>query len=149
VSLQIFSTGPCLGRSICATVTQKPNLGRALDACLRLVAVVAVPGNDHASCCRNAYAERNPSGLPSPVNRSPRPPTNVRYKMVFSADGKMTRETVGAGGSKSEGTWKLTKDGFCHHLERLPSPTAIASSPPGDNKWSVMKGTTAVATWTK
>ena len=38
---------------------------------------------------------------------------NIKYKMVFTADGKMTREPVGEAGSKSDGTWKLTKDGFC------------------------------------
>ena len=38
---------------------------------------------------------------------------NIKYKMVFTADGKMTREPAGGAGSKSEGTWKLTKDGFC------------------------------------
>src|SRR5262249_35569133 len=31
--------------------------------------------------------------------------TNIKYKMVFTADGKMTREPAGGGGSKSEGTW--------------------------------------------
>ena len=39
--------------------------------------------------------------------------TNIKFKMVFTADGKMTREPVGKSGAKSEGTWKLTKDGFC------------------------------------
>ena len=39
--------------------------------------------------------------------------SNVKFKMVFTADGKMTREPVGKTGAKDEGTWKLTKDGFC------------------------------------
>src|SRR5262249_51805115 len=38
---------------------------------------------------------------------------NKKYKMIFSPEGKRTREPIGAGGSKAEGTWKLTKDGFC------------------------------------
>jgi hypothetical protein len=74
--------------------------------------------------------------------------TNVKYKMVFSADGKMTRETVGAGGSKSEGAWKLSKDGFCTTWKGS-KPNCYRLFTAGDNKWSVMKGTTAVATWTK
>jgi len=38
-------------------------------------------------------------------------PQGIRYKMVFTPDGKMTREPVGKSGAKSEGTWKLSKDG--------------------------------------
>src|SRR5262244_4112642 len=64
--------------------------------------------------------------------------TNVKYKMVFSADGKMTRETVGAGGSKSEGTWKLSKDGFCTTWKGS-KPNCYRLFTAGDNKWSVMK----------
>ena len=74
--------------------------------------------------------------------------TNVKYKMVFSTDGKMTREPVGAGGSKSEGTWKLSKDGFCSTWKGS-KPNCYRLMTAGDNKWSVMKGPTAVATWTK
>src|SRR5215475_2429127 len=40
-------------------------------------------------------------------------PSNVKFKMVFTADGKMTREPAAGTGSKGEGTWKLSKDGFC------------------------------------
>src|SRR5215471_5218042 len=74
--------------------------------------------------------------------------TNVKYKMTFSSAGKMTREPIGAGGAKGEGTWTLTKDGFCttwHGAKQNCFRILTA----GDNKWSVMKGTTAVATWTK
>src|SRR5215831_12250298 len=62
---------------------------------------------------------------------------NIKYKMTFSADGKMSREPIGAGGSKSEGTWKGSKAN-CYRVLTA-----------GDNKWSVTKGTTVVATWTK
>jgi hypothetical protein len=74
--------------------------------------------------------------------------TNVKYKMVFSADGKMTREPAGTAGSKSEGTWKLSKDGFCTTWKGSKSncyPLLTA----GDNKSSVMQGATEVATSTK
>ena len=40
-------------------------------------------------------------------------PSNVKFKMVFSADGNMTREPLGKSGAKGEGTWKLAPDGFC------------------------------------
>jgi hypothetical protein len=74
-------------------------------------------------------------------------PTNIKFKMVFTPDGKMTREPVGTAGAKGEGTWKLTKDGFCTTWKgSKPNCFRILA---GDNKWSVMKGTTAVATWTK
>jgi hypothetical protein len=74
--------------------------------------------------------------------------TNIKYKMVFAADGKMTREPVGGGGSKSEGTWKLTKDGFCTTWKGSKA-NCYRIETAGDNKWSVKKGTTVVATWTK
>ncbi len=32
--------------------------------------------------------------------------------MTFTADGKMKRQPIGSG-NKGEGTWKLSKDGFC------------------------------------
>ena len=69
--------------------------------------------------------------------------TNIKYKMVFTADGKMTREPVGGGG-----TWKLTKDGFCTTWKGSKA-NCYRIEAAGDNKWSVKKGTTTVATWTK
>ena len=74
--------------------------------------------------------------------------TNIKYKMVFTADGKMTREPAGGAGSKSEGTWKLTKDGFCTTWKGSKA-NCYRIETAGDNKWSVRKGTTTVATWTK
>src|SRR5262249_34843001 len=80
-----------------------------------------------------------PSTAPSP---------NIKYKMAFSADGKMSREPIGAGGSKSEGTWKLTKEGFCSTWKGSKA-NCYRVLTAGDNKWSVTQGTTVVATWTK
>jgi hypothetical protein len=74
--------------------------------------------------------------------------TNIKYKMVFTADGKMTREPVGGAGSKGEGTWKLSKDGFCTTWKGSKA-NCYRLEAAGDNKWSVRKGTTSVATWTK
>jgi hypothetical protein len=75
--------------------------------------------------------------------------TNIKYKMVFTPDGKMTREPIGSGGSKGEGTWKLSKDGFCSTWKGSTAANCYKVVTAGDNKWSVMKGKSAVATWTK
>ena len=76
-------------------------------------------------------------------------PSNVKFKMVFTADGKMTREPVArTSGVKGEGTWKLTKDGFCTTWKGSTA-NCFRIQTAGDNKWSVMKGTTAIGTWTK
>src|SRR5262249_52538517 len=69
---------------------------------------------------------------------------NIKYKMIFSAEGKMSGEPIGAGGSKSEGTWKLTKEGFCSTWKGSKA-NCYRVLTAGDNKWSVTKGTTVVA----
>ena len=74
-------------------------------------------------------------------------PSNLKFKMTFTADGKMKRTPVGAG-SKGEGTWQLSKDGFCTTWGgSKPSCFTIVAA--GDNKWSVLKGSTMLATWSK
>ena len=75
-------------------------------------------------------------------------PQNIKYTMTFTADGKMTREPQGKAGVKGDGTWKLSKDGFCTTWKNSPQNcfTVLAS---GDNKWSVMKGNSLVGTWSK
>ncbi len=73
---------------------------------------------------------------------------NLKYKMVFAADGKMTREPIGTGGSKAEGTWKLSKQGFCSTWKGSKA-SCFRVLPAGDNKWSIVKGTSKVATWSK
>jgi hypothetical protein len=73
---------------------------------------------------------------------------NTKYKMTFAADGKMTREPVGGSGAKNEGTWKLTKEGFCSTWKGSKA-NCYRVQTAGDNKWSVVKGTTTIATWTK
>ena len=75
-------------------------------------------------------------------------PQNIKYTMVFSADGKMTREPLGKAGVKGEGTWKLSKDGFCTTWKNSAA-NCYTLVPSGDNKWSVMKGTASIGTWTK
>jgi hypothetical protein len=75
-------------------------------------------------------------------------PSNVKFKMVCTPDGKMTREPLAGSGAKGEGTWKLSKDGFCTTWKGSKA-NCFRIMTAGDNKWSVVKGTTAVATWTK
>jgi hypothetical protein len=74
-------------------------------------------------------------------------PSNLKFKMTFTADGKMKRQPVG-GGSKGEGTWKLSKDGFCSTWKGAKDNCFTVVSA-GDNKWSVLKGSTIMATWSK
>jgi hypothetical protein len=74
-------------------------------------------------------------------------PSNLRFKMTFTADGKMKREPLG-NGYKGDGTWKLSKDGFCTAWKGAHE-TCFTVVNVGDNKWSVLKGATIMATWTK
>jgi hypothetical protein len=73
--------------------------------------------------------------------------SSVKYKMTFSANGKMKRQPVGAG-SKGEGTWQLSKDGFCTTWSGAKANCFTIVSA-GANKWSVLKGSTIMATWSK
>jgi len=75
-------------------------------------------------------------------------PAGITYKMVFTADGKVTREPVGKAGVKGDGTWRLDKDGFCTAWKGS-KPNCFVLISTGDNKWSVMKGPAVVAVWSK
>jgi hypothetical protein len=74
--------------------------------------------------------------------------SNVKFKMTFTADGKMKRQPLGTG-PKGEGTWKLSKDGFCTTWSGSTLSNCFTLVSAGDNKWSVLKGSTVQATWTK
>lgn len=74
-------------------------------------------------------------------------PSNLKFKMTFTPDGKMKRVPV-SGGSKGEGTWKLSKDGFCTTWKGAKDNCFTVVSA-GGNKWSVLKGSTIMATWSK
>jgi hypothetical protein len=74
--------------------------------------------------------------------------SNIQFKVVFMPGGKMTREPAGKSGIKGEGTWKLSKDGFCTTWKGAKA-NCYRIETAGDNKWSVRKGTTTVATWSK
>ena len=75
-------------------------------------------------------------------------PQNIKYTMMFSVDGKMSREPQGKTGVKGEGTWKLSKDGFCTTWKNSPANCFTLVSA-GDNKWSVLKGNSIIGTWSK
>jgi hypothetical protein len=75
-------------------------------------------------------------------------PSNVKYKMTFTPDGKVTREPMARGGAKGEGSWSLSKDGFCTTWKGAKANCFTLVSA-GDNKGSVMRGTTLIAVWTK
>jgi hypothetical protein len=75
-------------------------------------------------------------------------PSGVKFKMIFTADGKAARVPTGNGGRKSEGSWKLDENGYCTTWkgDKLNCFTVVAAD---KNKWSVMKGPAVVATWSK
>ena len=74
--------------------------------------------------------------------------SNLKFKMTFNADGKMKRLPIGKG-TRGEGTWKLSKDGFCTTWNGATIANCFTLVSAGDNKWSVMRGQTVQANWSK
>jgi len=78
--------------------------------------------------------------------------SGTKFKMTFTPDGKMTREPLEQSGSKNAGTWKLNAKGFCTAWGHAAA-TCFTIIPSGENKWSVQKIATTIATtvavWTK
>jgi hypothetical protein len=74
--------------------------------------------------------------------------SGTQFKMIFTADGKMTRQPRGKSGKKSSGTWKLDTSGFCTSWKGAES-NCYTVVPSGKNKWSIQKSSTAVAVWSK
>jgi hypothetical protein len=75
-------------------------------------------------------------------------PSNIKFNMVFKPDGKVTREPQGKSGVKGDGTWKLSKEGFCTTWKGSKA-NCYTLVPVGDNKWSVVQGARNVGTWSK
>jgi len=75
-------------------------------------------------------------------------PGAVKFRMVFTSDGKMTREPLGKTGAKGEGTWKLNQDGFCTTWKGAKT-NCFRVQPSGQNRWAIIAGTSAVAYWSK
>jgi hypothetical protein len=76
-------------------------------------------------------------------------PQNIKFTMVFTADGKMTRAPLGKTGVKGEGTWKLSNDGFCTTWKTATTANCFSLIAAGDKKWSVLKGASVIGTWSK
>jgi len=74
--------------------------------------------------------------------------SGTQFKMIFTPDGKMTRQPSGKAGKKSSGTWKLDTAGFCTSWKGAET-NCYTVVPSGKNKWSIQKGSTAVAVWSK
>jgi hypothetical protein len=79
-------------------------------------------------------------------------PSGAKFKMIFAPDGKMTREALEQAGKGSAGTWKLNATGFCTTWDHA-KPNCFTVIPSGENKWSVQKIATTIATtvavWSK
>jgi hypothetical protein len=79
-------------------------------------------------------------------------PSGTKFKLIFTPDGKMTREPLAQRGSKSTGTWKLSAKGFCTTWSHSKS-NCFTIVPSGENKWSVQGIATTIATtvavWSK
>jgi hypothetical protein len=75
-------------------------------------------------------------------------PSGVKFKMTFTADGKAKRVPAGKGGARSEGEWKLDDKGYCTTWKGSAG-SCFTVIPNGTNKWSVMKGSVVMATWSK
>ena len=75
-------------------------------------------------------------------------PSNAKFTMVFKADGKVTRKPQGTAGVGGEGTWKLSKNGFCTTWKGSKE-NCFTLVTAGEKKWSVMKGKASVGTWNK
>jgi hypothetical protein len=120
-------------------------VGTALSAAL-ITSAVAAPAPAKPAATKLAPADIQSTffdGKPFTATT----PSNLKFKMTFTADGKMKRQPIGTG-SRGEGTWKLSKDGFCTMWKggRDSCFTVVSA---GDNKWSVLKGSTIMATWSK
>ena len=74
--------------------------------------------------------------------------SGTKFTLTFTADGKVTRVPQDKAGAKGEGTWKLSKDGFCTTWKgsKANCYTLVNIE---KNKWSVVKGATTVAVWSK
>ena len=74
--------------------------------------------------------------------------SGTKFRMTFAPDGKVTREPQDKAGQKGEGSWKLSKEGFCTTWQGKTA-TCYTLVNVEKNKWSVVKGATTVAVWSK
>ena len=114
-------------------------IGTALGAALATSAAAAPPAKLSPSDIQTMFFTGQPFTASTP--------SNLKFKMTFAADGKMKRVPIGTG-SRGEGTWKLSKEGFCSMWKGSKDRCFTVVST-GDNKWSVLQGSTVMATWSK
>lgn len=113
--------------------------GTALGTVLTMSALAAPPAKLAPNDIQTTFFNGQPFTAQTP--------SSLRFKMTFTADGKMKRAPVGKG-SRGEGTWKLSKEGFCTTWKGSKDRCFTVVSA-GDNKWSVLQGSTIMATWRK
>ena len=70
-------------------------------------------------------------------------PSGTKFRMTFTPDGNIAREAQS--GNKSSGTWKLNAKGFCTTWSHS-KPNCFTIVPSGENKRSVQKIATTIAT---
>lgn len=79
-------------------------------------------------------------------------PTGTKFTMMFTPDGKMTRQPLAQLGKTNVGIWKVNAKGFCASWEHAGSNCFVVV-PSGDNKLLVQRTattiTTTVAVWSK
>jgi hypothetical protein len=79
-------------------------------------------------------------------------PTGTKFTMVFTPDGKMTRQALAPPNKTNVGTWKLNAKGFCTSWEHAKA-NCFTVNPNGENKWSIQHIATTiettVAVWSK
>jgi hypothetical protein len=68
--------------------------------------------------------------------------------MIYTADGKALRVPTGNGGSWGEGSWKLDQADYCTTWKG-GNPICFTVVAVDKNKWSVMRGSAVIATWSK
>ena len=102
------------------------------------------PARRHRQSFRRATSRRRSST----VSRSPpQHPRNLKFKMTFTADGKMKRH-ADRHRQPGRGDLEALEGWFLHRLEGRPGHCFTVVSA-GDKKWSVLKGSTVMATWSK
>ena len=65
-------------------------------------------------------------------------PSGAKFKMIFTPDGKMTREPLEQSGKASAGTWKLSAKGFCTAWGHAKT-NCFTIIPSGENKCQFKK----------
>ena len=74
--------------------------------------------------------------------------SGTKFALIYAPNGRVIREPLDRAGAKGEGIWSLSSDGFCTKWKGGASNCYILVNV-DNNKWSVVKGDTTVAVWSK